>query len=47
MKQKPTDELDKQLENTKPEQLAGYYKENDKYMPDDEKCFYYYKMDSR
>ncbi len=45
MHQKPTDELDKQLENTKPEQLAGYYKENDKYMPDDEKGFYYYMKD--
>lgn len=45
--EKPTDELDKQLENTKPEQLAGYYKENDKYVSDgeDKKRFYYYMKD--
>ncbi len=42
---KPTDELDKQLENTKPEQLAGYYKENDKFMPDDKKGFYFFMKD--
>ncbi len=45
MHEKPTYELDKELENTKPEQLAGYYKENGKYMPDDKKGFYYYMKD--
>lgn len=45
MQEKPTYELDKELENTKPEQLAGYYKENGKYMPDDKKGFYYYMKD--
>ena len=43
--EKSTDELDKQLENTKPGQLAGYYRENGKYMPDEKKGFYYYMKD--
>ena len=45
MNEKSTDELDKQLEQTKPEQLAGYFKENNKYMPDEKKGFYYYMKD--
>ena len=42
---KPTNELDKQLEQMKPEELAGYFKDNDKYMPDKEKGFSFYMKD--
>ena len=42
MQNKPTDELDSLLENMKPEDIDTYLKENDKYMADDKKAFYYY-----
>ena len=41
MKEKPTDELDEMLDNTKITELGGYLKENRDYMADDEKTFYY------
>lgn len=42
MQNKPTDELDNLLENMKPEDIDTYLKENEKYMADDKKAFYYY-----
>lgn len=42
MKSKPTDELNKMLDNMKPEQVEGYLKENRAYLADAEKGFYYY-----
>ncbi len=43
--QKPTTELNNILQNTKPDQLGAYLKENKKYMADDKKAFYYYMKD--
>ena len=45
MIQKPTDELNKLLDNMKPGQLTGYLKENRQYLADAEKAFYYYMKD--
>ena len=45
MLKKPTDELDNILENTKPDQLNRYLKDNSRYMADDKKGFYYYFKD--
>ncbi len=42
MQNKPTDELDNLLENMKPEDIDTYLKENEKYMADSKKAFYYY-----
>ena len=39
MQEKRTDELDELLEKMKPEQLGDYYKDNKKYMADDQKTF--------
>lgn len=46
MKQKPTNELDAILENTKPEQLEEYLKDNRKYLAGGEKAFYYFMKDT-
>ncbi len=45
MQIKPTDELNEILENTKPNQLDKYFKDNRKYMTDAPKSFYYYVKD--
>ena len=45
MLQKPTDELNDILENTKPGELGTYLKENEKYLADEKKAFYYYFKD--
>lgn len=45
MIEKPTDELDEMLENTKPSQLEAYYKENKDYLSDADKSFTYYMKD--
>ncbi len=45
MIKKPTDELNDVLENMKPDQLKVYFKDNSKYMADEEKAFYYYMKD--
>ncbi len=45
MQKKPTDELNELLENMKPEQLDAYFKDNEKYMADEKKAFYYYMKD--
>ena len=45
MIEKPTNELDKLLNDMQPDQLATYYKDNDQYMADDKKAFYYYMKD--
>ena len=42
MQQKPTDELNKILDNMKPEELDRYFAENRKYMADEKRAFYYY-----
>lgn len=42
MKSKPTDELNKQLENMKPGELDKYLAENREYLADPEKPFYSY-----
>lgn len=42
MQEKPTDELNSILENTHPDQLSTFLKENSHYMADDKKGFYYY-----
>ncbi len=42
MQKKPTDELNALLENMKPNQLDAYFKDNEKYMADEKKAFYYY-----
>lgn len=42
---KSTNELDELLKSMAPEQLDAYYKENDKYLADDKKGFYYYFKD--
>ena len=45
MQRKQTDELNDLLENLKPDQLDTYFKNNDKYMADGKKSFYYYMKD--
>ncbi len=45
MQSKPTNELDDLLENMRPEQLDAYLKENEKYLADPKKAFYYYFKD--
>ena len=45
MQKKPTDELNDLLENMKPDQLEAYFKDNEKYMADEKKAFYYYMKD--
>lgn len=45
MKQRPTNELNDLLENTKPDQLEGYLKQNRQYLANDPKAFYYYMKD--
>ncbi len=45
MQQKPTDELNDLLLNIKPGQIQTYLKENNKYMADEKKAFYYYMKD--
>ena len=44
MKEKSTDELNKQLENTKPQDIKKYYKENIDSL-NSKKSFYYYVKD--
>ena len=45
MKEKSTDELNKQLENTKPDKLDSYYKKNSEYMINGENAFNYFVKD--
>lgn len=45
MQEKATDELDKILENVRPEQINTYYKNNRQYMEEGKKAFYYYMKD--
>lgn len=45
MQEKPTNELEEMLGGMKPEELSGFYKENNKYMADEKKAFYYYFKD--
>ncbi len=45
MQRKKTDELNDLLENLKPDQLDTYFKNNEKYMADGKKSFYYYMKD--
>ena len=45
MQKKPTDELNNLLENMKLDQLDEYLKDNEKYMADEKKAFYYYMKD--
>ncbi len=45
MLQKPTDELNDILENAKPGELGSYLKENEKYLADEKKAFYYHFKD--
>lgn len=45
MEKKPTDELNELLENMKPDQLDAFFKENEQYMADAKKAFYYYMKD--
>lgn len=42
MQEKPTNELDEMLENTKPGQLNAYFQENKGSMADEKRAFYYY-----
>ena len=46
MFEKTTKELDNILEKLNPDQLDGYFRENDKYMVNDKKAFYYYMKDT-
>ncbi|MCR5654404.1 MAG: hypothetical protein K6G07_02015 [Lachnospiraceae bacterium] len=45
MLKKPTDELNKLLEDVAPEELDAYLEKNRKYMADAERAFYYYMKD--
>lgn len=45
MQEKPTNELDEMLGGMKPEELSGFYKDNNKYLADEKKAFYYYFKD--
>lgn len=45
MEKKPTDELNGLLKDMKPDQLDHYFKDNEKYLADKNKGFYYYMKD--
>lgn len=45
MNRKTTDELDKVLENTQPDQLDSYFRENETRLAGARKAFYYYMKD--
>lgn len=45
MQKVTTGKLNELLENMKPDQLDAYFKENEKYMADGKKAFYYYMKD--
>jgi len=45
MLQKPTDEMENTLRETRPDQLDSYLKANSRYMVDDERAFYFYVKD--
>lgn len=45
MKNKPTNELNEILENTHPEGIGAYLKEQKPYLSDEKKGFYYYVKD--
>ena len=45
MEHKPTNELNSILENTHPDQLNDFLRENSRFMADDKKGFYYYFKD--
>jgi len=45
MIEKPTNELDEMLGNMKVDELSGYYQDNNKYLSDEKKAFYYYFKD--
>lgn len=45
MQEKSTDEVEKLLETMKPGQLENFYKENNRYMRDSQKAFYFYMKD--
>ena len=45
MQKKPTGELNQLLENMKPDQLDAYFRDNEKYLADEKKAFYYYMKD--
>ena len=45
MKEKSTDELNKQLEKMSPEKMDSYYKKNSEYMINGENAFNYYVKD--
>ncbi len=46
MEKKPTDELNNILKNMKPDQLDLYRKDNEKYLAEGKKAFYYYMKDT-
>ena len=43
--EKPTDELNKMLEHTKPHNLESYYEKNGSYLVNSERAFYHYMKD--
>lgn len=45
MEKKPTDELNDLLVDMRPDQLKHYFKDNEKYLVDEKKAFYYYMKD--
>ena len=45
MEKKPTDELNDLLVDMRPDQLKHYFKDNEKYLADEKKAFYYYMKD--
>lgn len=45
LEHKPTNELNSILENTHPDQLNDFLRENSRFMADDKKGFYYYFKD--
>ena len=45
MENKPTDELNRQLESLKPDQLDAYLTDNRRYMADGKKGFYFFMKD--
>lgn len=45
MQEKPTNELNQMLENTRPEGIGTFLKENSRYMADKKKGFYFYFKD--
>ena len=46
MQNKPTDELNDLLKNTKPDGLKDYFKDNSRYMAEEKKAFCYYMRDT-